>query len=113
MTNDEVKNFLIQNGAYSDFEIVNIPIFKIYMINNGKIFKKPIIINTLNNININDFINNYLNDISKKWYIYNSGFDKIDITTTVFKCAYVISKDRILKYRKNKINKILNKIYDK
>lgn len=113
MTNDEVKNFLIQNGAYPDFEIVNAPIFDIYITNDNVLITKTLKIGTLMNINIETFINKYLNDTSKKWYVFNNCFDDIDITTTTFRFTNIDSNDRLLKYRENRINKILNKIYDK
>ena len=112
MTNEEVNQFFIENGAYPDFEIVNSPMFQITVDINGRQLIKSISVATLQ-VDVITFINNYLNNTSKKWYVFNNCIDNMDITTTIFRCAWVDSHDRLLKHRGNKLQKILSKTYDK
>lgn len=122
MTDYELKNFLIQNGAINNFEIVNQPIFelvsKIETVNGSQLMIKNYQVGTLfiPNINnsINNFINNFINDTSKKWYIYNDGITNFHLNMNYIRTASIEIDDYTkLKQRTEKIKKIKNIINDK
>lgn len=104
--NEIVKDFFIERGAYPDFEITNSPMFEIKYKQKSKLLQ----VVTLIIPNVNYFIFNILNDLNKKIYIYNNGDiwlfedNMISIRFATLECD-----DRLMKYRKNKINKIYGK----
>jgi len=107
--NEIVKEFFINNGAYPDFEIVNSPMFEIEQ--NGK--TKTLMVSTMNT-DIHDFINKDLNNLNKKSYIYNNGdIDIFNKNIRSIRFTQLGCDDRLMKYRKNKINIIKQKLDDK
>lgn len=118
MTDYELKNFLIQNGSINNFEIVNQPIFelvsKIETVNGTQLMIKNYQVGTLFIPNINNFINNFINDTSKKWYIYNDDITNFHLNMNYIRTASIEIDDYTkLKQRTEKIKKIKNIINDK
>ena len=109
LKNEIVKEFFISNGAYPDFEIINSPMFEIEQ--NGK--TRTLMVGTMNT-NIHDFINKDLNNLNRKSYIYNNGdIDIFNKNMKSIRFTQLDCDDRLMKYRKNKINIIKQKLDDK
>ena len=105
MTNNEVKQFFIDNGCYNDFEIVNSPFFCIPSLYNNKIIYLHA--TTINITNLKNFISNDMNNINLKWFIYNNY--GIDFKSTKYIRGCYIHDDKLIKYRLEKINNIKRK----
>jgi hypothetical protein len=113
MTNEEVKQFFIDNGAYDDFEITNYPIFEIIVVVNNQALSKALRVGSFPLLpNVRYFISSQLNDLNKKYYIYND-YETDFKTTTYIRYTSIDCPDRLMKYRLNKIKKIKSKINDK
>jgi len=103
--NEIVKDFFIERGAYPDFEIINSPMFII----KDKGITKTLMLQTLG-INVSYFIDEYLNNLNIKTFIYNNGdIDSFNDNMFSIRFATLECDDRLMKYRKNKINKIYGK----
>lgn len=112
MTNDQIKDFLKNNGALlDDVEIINMPMFRYYYISNTEnglqLLTKNCRFDTISIPNIEYFIFNYLKDQSKKWYIFNDGTTNFESNMKYIRVKGVEFDDYVkLKRRTLKINKI-------
>jgi len=117
MTNQEVKQFFLDNGAYYDFEITSIPVFNHYYIvhkpdGNAELMNKMCCVGIVEIKDIHFFIFNSLNDPTKKWYIYNDMNTDFNLNIQYIR-AIDVCKDDILKQRFEKLKKIKERINKK
>lgn len=132
MTNQEVNQFLIDNGLKVDIKIVNAPVFVDYYIVNDYTIQTPIqtpiqsstvstasvvsrthSVDTIKIKDIPTFIS-YMNSSSKKWFIFNDMVSDFNLEMQYIRAKGVIpGEDELLKIRYDKINKITKRMYDK
>lgn len=119
MTNDEVKQFFKDNGAYYEFKIQNSPMFVHYDIvpdektGGFKSVSSTHSVDTISIIDIHSFIFTNMNNM-KKWYIYNDMQTNFNLDMKYIRAKGVEDHDYIkLRIRSEKIDKIIERINDK
>lgn len=112
MTNDQVKQFFRDNGAYYELDVVNTPVFQhYYIIHNTKtnglqLMNKTCAVDNISVVDIQFFILKHMNNMNK-WYIYNDMNTDFNMNMKYIRAKEVETDDYIkLRRRAEKINKI-------
>jgi hypothetical protein len=118
MTNDEIKQFFIDNGAFGDFKIINTPIFLHYDIvfnnnNRADIVSSNHSVNMLSVNNIQNFIFEHINIPSFRCYIYNDYETDFNINMKYIRVKNVDITNNLIIERFYKLKKIKSRINEK